>query len=181
MHTIPIYLYLQSIQPTTVLCLVSSISVLHRLLKENPRKIKYFSVHFSFKKHHHSSSTDRRSDTSSQITDHHSSHLSVVTHHHIITLSIVIDLEQKKTQNKNIDNQNGNPSSISGTGSDSSHVSLPSMCRISFHDLASGGVIQLCRKIITRVTSKINSAAGFCVELRRLSTKKVTNVISGEL
>ena len=44
-----------------------------------------------------------------------------------------------------------------------------------------GGVIQLCRKIITRVTSKINSAAGFCVELRRLSTKKVTNVISGEL
>jgi hypothetical protein len=137
MHTIPIYLYLQSIQPTTVLCLVSSISVLHRLLKENPRKIKYFSVHFSFKKHHHSSSTDRRSDTSSQITDHHSSHLSVVTHHHIITLSIVIDLEQKKTQNKNIDNQNGNPSSISGTGSDSSHVSLPSMCRISFHDLAS--------------------------------------------
>jgi len=45
----------------------------------------------------------------------------------------------------------------------------------------SGGVIQLCRKIITRVTSKINSAAGFCVELRRLSTKKVTNVISGEL
>jgi hypothetical protein len=44
-----------------------------------------------------------------------------------------------------------------------------------------GGVIQLCRKIITRVTSKINPAAGFCVELRRLSTKKVTNVISGEL
>jgi hypothetical protein len=40
-----------------------------------------------------------------------------------------------------------------------------------------GGVIQLCRKIITRVTSKINPAAGFCVELRRLSTKKVTNVI----
>eukprot|EP00979_Chaetoceros_neogracilis_P004812 scaffold838_cov218-Chaetoceros_neogracile.AAC.12 len=53
--------------------------------------------------------------------------------------------------------------------------------KLQTSSMHAGGVIQLCRKIITRVTSKINSAAGFCVELRRLSTKKVTNVISGEL
>jgi hypothetical protein len=113
---------------------VSSISVAS-IIKRKPAKNKIFLSSFFFQKT--SSFIIHRSKIGHIITDHHSSHLSVVTHHHIITLSIVIDLEQKKTQNKNIDNQNGNPSSISGTGSDSSHVSLPSMCRISFHDLAS--------------------------------------------